>query len=81
MRATGYFWLDGTDEYSEGRWEWASTGNALDYTNWYPGEPNNGGGEDCLMTGGTFGDFWNDSPCGTVYKFVCEKKQVKFNSF
>lgn len=42
MYATGYLWLDGADEYSEGRWERASTENALDYTNWYPGEPNNG---------------------------------------
>ncbi|XP_076083529.1 CD209 antigen-like protein D [Mytilus galloprovincialis] len=70
----GSFWLDGTDEYSEGQWEWASTGDALDYSNWYPGEPNNDGGEDCLMTGGGYKTLWNDGHCESHFKFICEKK-------
>ncbi|XP_063405664.1 perlucin-like protein [Mytilus trossulus] len=70
----GSFWLDGTDEYSEGKWEWASTGYALDYSNWYPGEPNNDGDEDCLMTGDSFKALWNDDNCGSHQKFICEKK-------
>ncbi|CAC5419270.1 unnamed protein product [Mytilus coruscus] len=70
----GYFWLDGTDEFSEGQWEWASTGDALDYSNWYPGEPNNDGGEDCLMTGGNYRTLWNDGNCGSHHKYICEKK-------
>lgn len=66
--------MDGTDEYSEGQWEWASTGYALDYSNWYPGEPNNDGDEDCLVTGGNFKTLWNDDKCGSHNKFICEKK-------
>ena len=48
-----YFWLYGTDEFSEGGWEWASTGRPFSFTNWYPGEPT-GGSEDCLETGKDF---------------------------
>ena len=32
-------WLGGSDEAQEGVWAWV-TGEAWDYTNWYPGEPN-----------------------------------------
>ncbi|XP_052085772.1 perlucin-like protein [Mytilus californianus] len=71
----GFFWLDGTDEFSEGQWEWASTGDSLDYSNWFPGEPNNSNGqEDCLLTGGVYNTFWNDSPCSNQIKYICEKK-------
>ncbi|CAG2209280.1 unnamed protein product [Mytilus edulis] len=71
----GFFWLDGTDKFSEGQWEWASTGEPLDYSNWFPGEPNNSNGqEDCLLTGGVYKTFWNDSPCSNQIKYICEKK-------
>ena len=33
-------WLGLTDEFEEGNWQWV-TGEPLDYTNWYEGEPNN----------------------------------------
>ncbi|XP_063407175.1 perlucin-like protein [Mytilus trossulus] len=70
----GLFWLDGTDEFSEGQWEWASTNAAFDYSNWYPGEPTNSGGrEDCVLTGGGYKTFWNDAPCTDHFKYVCEK--------
>ena len=55
------FWLGGNDEAVEGRWEW-TTGRCSfsSYRNWFPGEPNNGGGrEDCqtmlLRQTGQFG--------------------------
>jgi flagellin-like hook-associated protein FlgL len=36
-------WLGGTDEGSEGNWEWI-TGEPWSYTRWSPGNPNNGAG-------------------------------------
>ena len=36
-------WLGLTDEFEEGNWQWV-TGEPLNYTNWYDGEPNNNGG-------------------------------------
>ncbi|HBF3877526.1 TPA: DUF5011 domain-containing protein [Clostridioides difficile] len=33
-------WLGGTDEEEEGNWKWV-TGEPFEYTNWYPGRPDN----------------------------------------
>ncbi|WP_227861016.1 immunoglobulin-like domain-containing protein [Clostridioides sp. ES-W-0016-02] len=33
-------WLGGTDEEAEGNWKWV-TGEPFEYTNWYPGRPDN----------------------------------------
>jgi len=42
-------WLGGTDEGTEGIWQWV-TGEPWAYTNWFPGNPddNAGGGQDYL---------------------------------
>jgi glutamine synthetase type III len=73
---TGGFWLDGTDEFSEGMWEWASTGQAMDYTHWFPGEPNDAGNdEDCLLIHDSYPNGeWNDGLCSTHFKYICELK-------
>jgi WD40 repeat protein/tRNA A-37 threonylcarbamoyl transferase component Bud32 len=39
----GRYWLGGTNEESEGKWEWI-TGEEWSYSNWNTGEPNNQGG-------------------------------------
>jgi len=38
-------WIGFTDQASEGTWEWIS-GEAVTYTNWASGEPNDANGED-----------------------------------
>ena len=61
------------------------SGADISYTNWFPGEPNNvGGNEDCAQLvnivywnanyGGGVGR-WNDAPCKRSYAYyICELK-------
>jgi hypothetical protein len=37
-----YFWIGFNDVIEEGNWKWVS-GESDTYTNWWEGEPNNGG--------------------------------------
>jgi hypothetical protein len=52
-------WIGFTDEAVEGQWRWV-TNEAVTYTNWNGGEPNNAGNEDYaqFVSGGR----WNDLP-------------------
>ncbi len=58
----GMAWIGFTDASSEGNFQWV-TGEAVAYTSWASGEPNDGypGGEDCTVTNwsGNSGK-WND---------------------
>ena len=67
-------WIGAHDRNREGTWEWV-TGESWSYTNWYSGEPNNSGGEDCAhmySLGGREAGYWNDSRCGGSLYFICE---------
>ena len=56
----GHTFLGGTDEVTEGVWQWI-TGEAWTYSNWAPGDPNNWGGvEHYLLYGGNLGSSWYD---------------------
>lgn len=52
-------WIGFTDEAVEGQWRWV-TNEAVTYTNWNGGEPNNVGNEDYAQFVG--GGRWNDLP-------------------
>jgi len=57
------YWLGGTDEKTEGTWEWI-TGELWKFTKWSSNEPNNLGNEDYLQTWGKSIDgnrLWNDN--------------------
>ena len=57
-------WIGLTDEVTEGTFKWAN-GEAVTYTNWAPGEPNNAGGNE------NYAEFragkWNDLPNSLVF--------------
>ncbi len=60
--------LGGSDEKTEGLWEWV-TGEAFNYANWSEGEPNNQNGEDFIQYDGSKGK-WNDTAWTNC--FMCE---------
>ncbi|XP_070188156.1 C-type lectin-like isoform X2 [Littorina saxatilis] len=66
-------WVGLNDRDTEGTYIWLGTNREATWTNWDDGEPNNSvsGNEDCvaLLPDG----YWNDAPCSTLLKFICEK--------
>ncbi|XP_006775471.1 PREDICTED: low affinity immunoglobulin epsilon Fc receptor [Myotis davidii] len=65
-------WIGLRDLHTEGEFVWMDQ-SALDYSNWRPGEPNNGGqGEDCVMLLGS--GQWNDASCSSYLDgWVCDR--------
>ncbi|XP_048251019.1 perlucin-like [Haliotis rufescens] len=69
------YWLGATDLNVEGTWLWEGQ-QAMDYSNWSTGQPDNyGGGEHCLDIKQSYGNYlWNDAPCTShAANFICEK--------
>ena len=58
---TEALWIGFADEATEGVFEWAN-GEAVTYTNWAPGEPNNAGNEDYAEFNIGGAGKWNDRP-------------------
>ena len=71
--STQKWWMGFNDRAREGSFVWAS-GEAVSYTNWHSGEPNNGGGaEDCSQINRFHPSLtWNDEPCGSSFRYICE---------
>ena len=70
----GTTWVGLTDQAVEGSFVW-DHGEAVSYTNWYPGEPNSfdGNNEDCVcLYNGNYGT-WNDAPCFDSSNYACER--------
>ena len=63
-------WLGGHDIAAEGDWEW-SDGSTWTFKDWSSGQPNNQGGEDCLMINYS-GKQWYDRSCTKKVRFVCK---------
>jgi|GEM_PF-5265827 len=57
----GLLWIGFTDMTTEGTFEWIN-GDAVTYTNWDIGEPNDIGGEDWVVTNWNGSGLWNDLP-------------------
>jgi hypothetical protein len=81
------FWIGlySTDQPITGPWEWAD-GSPVNYTNWYPGQPDgvNGGfpvlwatlwGPGAYASGSTLG-FWNDASAGHTWQGIMEMPAV-----
>jgi Ca2+-binding RTX toxin-like protein len=64
---TERLWIGLTDEVTEGTFKWVN-GEAVTYTNWYPNEPNNSGGNENYAEFNLLGaGKWNDLPNSLVF--------------
>ena len=61
-------WIGFTDEVVEGDWTWISS-ESVTFTNWYPGEPNNGNGDQHY---GVMWELWDDRAGQQEFYFVLE---------
>ncbi|OPL21503.1 hypothetical protein AM593_07222, partial [Mytilus galloprovincialis] len=69
------YWLGGRDDVVEGRWMWAQTDQVFNFTDWYPGLPDNiARNENCLHMYAPYKLKWNDVTCAGLYRFICEKE-------
>ncbi|KAL4218981.1 hypothetical protein ACF0H5_021567 [Mactra antiquata] len=71
------FWTLGNDLDTENTWMWGQSTNSVvapfTTTFWYPGEPNqNGGEEDCLSFYTRYNFAWNDEHCDRPEYYICE---------
>ncbi|MEO9822362.1 MAG: lectin-like protein [Paracoccaceae bacterium] len=84
----GALWTGGTDVATEGVFTWVDgpedglifRNGTLDtgFTSWFPGEPNNSGGEDYVEIG-FFSTFWNDRPGAQPWSYIVEYGGVSAN--
>ncbi|KAJ8308577.1 hypothetical protein KUTeg_013451 [Tegillarca granosa] len=78
------YWAGASDWNTEGKWVWEPNLKPLTYTNWFPGQPNNGrypghnihepGFEDqnCLLLRYNHSFQWIDTECSGHHFYVCE---------
>ncbi|XP_075150763.1 lectin subunit alpha-like [Haematobia irritans] len=67
------FWIAGTDNAVDGRYEWATTGEVFTFTNWGSGQPGRTAGEHCILIWTTWD--WHDLPCTHKLGFICEENR------
>jgi hypothetical protein len=73
LYSNGKWWMGYTDAGTEGIWAWQD-GSTSTFTAWASGEPNDSGaGEDCGQLNRFHPEYtWNDEPCYSTFRFVCE---------
>ncbi|XP_015748259.1 PREDICTED: C-type lectin domain family 4 member M-like [Acropora digitifera] len=74
--AREYFWIGLNDRRKENVFVWSdgTPYNKSIYSNWYPNEPNDSGGEDCVEL---FPAQWNDNSCMKEKSYICERPKGK----
>ncbi|XP_077422540.1 uncharacterized protein LOC144052393 [Vanacampus margaritifer] len=65
-------WIGLTDTIKGGHWTWTD-GSPFIFKGWFPGQPNNlGGNEHCGLVEGSLAQ-WHDYPCSRKFKYICKR--------
>ncbi|KAH9488076.1 hypothetical protein Btru_065474 [Bulinus truncatus] len=67
--------IGGSDSVVEGTWVFPRSGKSVPILDWFQGQPDNAGNEDCLNLFKTYGGKMNDITCGfrsSLDRFMCE---------
>ena len=62
-------WIGGSDKEKQGVWTWTD-GSPWNFTNWYTGQPNSRGVQDCLRYINDMKE-WDDAICNRMSPFLC----------
>ena len=66
------FWMGVRDSDSNNNWQYVSSKQEISWSNWYPGQPNDLGPENCVDTYHSSTFQWNDAPCAYLLSSICE---------
>ena len=68
------YWTSGRYSTINQRWEWTSTGEAINYTNWFPNQPDFDNGDSCLLLYYLTDSrgLWADNSWVHGVPFICE---------
>ncbi len=66
-------WVGGNDRMAEMTWVWITGESMAGYGNWREGEPNDSGGEDCMVIELDVGGSWDDRACDKLFGYICER--------
>ncbi|XP_054083469.1 C-type lectin 37Db-like [Zeugodacus cucurbitae] len=76
-----YFWISGNDLADEGKFVSLTTGRAMIYSKFLPGQPDNYRDEDCLHLKAFNNVFYmNDQLCSDNGYPICEMRSAKINT-
>ena len=74
-----FWWIGVDDKEREGRFQWSSTKDNTNFSNWDVGQPDNyNGNQDCVSmyilktVVDKENGKWYDNPCERKQKFICE---------
>ncbi|HVZ36029.1 MAG TPA: C-type lectin domain-containing protein [Polyangiaceae bacterium] len=65
-------WLGGTDAQSDGTFAWVD-GSSFAYTDWQPGQPDDGAGVDCVEQRNDGAGRWYDRRCTDALRYICKR--------
>ena len=74
------YWIGLNDRRNESVFVWSdgTSFNGSVYNSWYPGEPNDRTGEDCV---GLYLSIWNDNGCKKEFGYICERPRGMFSCY
>uniref|UniRef100_A0A4W5R1B7 C-type lectin domain-containing protein n=1 Tax=Hucho hucho TaxID=62062 RepID=A0A4W5R1B7_9TELE len=75
LKSVSHVWIGLTDSVTEGTWKWVNGTPLPTPRYWRSGEPNGGGGENCVVVPywSSSQGKWCDNGCNIPEYWICEK--------